>query len=88
MNSISRLSSFLTTSHESCHGKAIAALHVFISFPHLRYGPDLSFAFFPYLVFIVITGSAVLVTLNVDPVLYPVIPVHSNNSGLPKRTYC
>ena len=45
-----------------------------LSFPHLRYDPDLSFAFSTSLVFVVITGSVVLVSLNVDPVLYPLYP--------------
>lgn len=49
-------------------------VYVLISFPHLRYGPDLSFALSTCLVFIAITGSAVLVSLNVDPVLYQLYP--------------
>jgi len=49
--------------------------------PHLRYDPDLGSTFcffvvslFLYSLLIVLTGSVVLVSLNVDPVLYTAYP--------------
>jgi hypothetical protein len=69
---LSRIVSYVfplfTTSHESFHGKVSCLCS------HLRYDPDLSFAFSTYLVFFVMTGSVVLVSPNVDPVLYSLYP--------------
>jgi len=69
---------FLLTSHESCHGNFCITVHVVILFPHLRYDPDLGirlllstlWSTILFTLSIVLTGSAVLASPNVDPVLF------------------